>query len=961
MTQTNPFPGLRPFESDEDHLYFGREKAIDELLRRLQSTRFVSVVGTSGSGKSSLVRSGLIPSLQSGFMVTAGSSWRVATTRPGEDPIGHLASALSAPSVLGTDHPELASTSTVLIEATLRRGARGLVDAVRQAWLKPDDNLLVIVDQFEELFRFRRSRDVENSRDESIQFVKLLLEATEQQEFPIYVVLTMRSDFIGDCVEYPGLPEAVNDGQFLVPRLTRDELRSAITGPIAVGGGAIAPRLVLRLLNEIGDDQDQLPVLQHALMRTWDFWARTRQGDAPIDIAEYEAIGTMTAALSLHADEAYEETGSDLGRTIAERLFKALTDTFTDTRGVRRPTSIQELAAICEVPESAVIEVVEIFRRPGRSFLTPPSSVALTSRSIVDVSHESLMRCWTQLIAWAEQERAAAAFYLRLSQAASWFEEGAAGLWRNPELELGRCWREENHPTRAWASRYDDWFDRAIAFLDRSQEESDRLQAEQAWRRKRQLRQAYIAAGVFGVLFAVAGVLAYLAFRESVRATGNLQLAKDAVDQTLSSADIDPARTGADLPEMQAFRRDLLLKARNFYEEFLKQDSSGEELRRDLGYGHIRLGHINRMLGTVDAAAKEYRDAIEQFTSLLSEHQRPEYQQALATSYNWLGETLRVSSPGVSSGAAQAYDTAVRLQEALLTEPVDKAQHQQELARTHYNRGILRATAAVPGNDAFRSAEKDFLDAIGLLAPLTKQTIQPPPALDLARAYNNLGNLLAEDDSRLEEARTLYEQAVGLDEELSRSDSSNRQYKVELATFSDNLASLLVRLGQYEDAQRRNEQALALLDALAIPPLSLAVEHADAHTLRAQILEPASSARSVAEYEEAVQILAQLARDPNARRLALFHVRFGDLLLSLASWSARNHDAGIRPLLSRAMNQYIEVADQTLTDGSAADAQVAIDNVSRALKEMRAEDRATFNQPLQELQDKLTGRKASAR
>src|SRR5258705_13536812 len=97
----NPFPGLRPFEPVEDHLFFGREKETDDLLRRLGSHRFLSVIGTSGCGKSSLIRSGLIPSLHSGMMARAGSSWRVAILRPGEDPIGHLAVALDAPDVLG--------------------------------------------------------------------------------------------------------------------------------------------------------------------------------------------------------------------------------------------------------------------------------------------------------------------------------------------------------------------------------------------------------------------------------------------------------------------------------------------------------------------------------------------------------------------------------------------------------------------------------------------------------------------------------------------------------------------------------------------------------------------------------------------------------------------------------------------------------------------------------------------
>jgi hypothetical protein len=149
-----------------------------------------------------------------------------------------------------------------------------LVAAVKQARLSADDNVLILVDQFEELFRFRRSRQIENSRDEAVAFVKLLLEAARQTPVPIYVVLTMRSDFIGDCMDYPGLPEAINESHYLVPRMTRDALRSVITGPIAVAGGKITPRLVLRLLNDLGDNQDELPLLQHVLMRMWNHWQR---------------------------------------------------------------------------------------------------------------------------------------------------------------------------------------------------------------------------------------------------------------------------------------------------------------------------------------------------------------------------------------------------------------------------------------------------------------------------------------------------------------------------------------------------------------------------------------------------------------------------------------------------------------------------------------------------------------
>ena len=153
ITPINPFPGLRPFEFDESHLFFGRDGQSEQLIAKLGHTRFLAVVGTSGSGKSSLVRAGLLPALLGGFMTAAGSDWRIAVMRPGNDPIGNLAQALNAPGVFGSEFAENAAIQTAVTEATLRRGGLGLVDAVRQTLMPESENLLVVVDQFEEIFR----------------------------------------------------------------------------------------------------------------------------------------------------------------------------------------------------------------------------------------------------------------------------------------------------------------------------------------------------------------------------------------------------------------------------------------------------------------------------------------------------------------------------------------------------------------------------------------------------------------------------------------------------------------------------------------------------------------------------------------------------------------------------------------------------------------------------------------
>ncbi len=247
MTVVNPFPGLRAFEAADSHLFFGRETATDELLKKLRNNRFITVIGTSGSGKSSLVKAGMLPDLHGGYMVSAGSNWRISLLRPGNSPIHALATALIEAGVSGTADQEV-SMQVAISETVLRRGVKGLIEVVKQARMQADSNLLIVVDQFEELFRFIHSSAGTKSKEEAAAFVKLLLEASAQVELPIYVILTMRSEYLGDCTQFRDLPEAINKGQYLIPRMPRDQKRRPITGPVAVGGAKISPSIVQRLL-----------------------------------------------------------------------------------------------------------------------------------------------------------------------------------------------------------------------------------------------------------------------------------------------------------------------------------------------------------------------------------------------------------------------------------------------------------------------------------------------------------------------------------------------------------------------------------------------------------------------------------------------------------------------------------------------------------------------------------------
>lgn len=485
----NPFPGLRPFETDEYRLFFGREGQADELLTRLQRTRFLAVVGTSGSGKSSLIRAGLMPALRGGMMKGAGSGWRIGVMRPGGDPMGNLAVELVRKDVLseaGAGLPE--SEAEAVIEATLRSGSLGILNVARQARLGEHEKLLLVVDQFEELFRFRAAHEG-SSVDVASAFVKLLLEAAQQRELQIYIVLTMRSDFLGDCAQFQGLPEAINDGQYLIPRMTRDERRFAVTGPVGVTRGKISEPLINRLLNDVGDNPDQLPILQHALMRTWEYWQAHRRDGEPLGLEHYQAIGTMSDALSRHADEAFNELPDEKSRKIAELLFKALSDRGADNRETRRPTRLDTICKITGASLQEVITVIDIFRGGGRSFLMPPAGTELRPDSVIDISHESLIRNWERLKQWVNEEGTSVRIYRRVAETAMLHREGSEGLMQDPALSFALDWRDKSHPNAAWGERYHPEFETAMTYLEQSRLAREEKIAAEEQRRNEEIER----------------------------------------------------------------------------------------------------------------------------------------------------------------------------------------------------------------------------------------------------------------------------------------------------------------------------------------------------------------------------------------------------------------------------------------------------------------------------------------
>ncbi len=513
MKYANPFPGLRPFDARDSHLFFGREEVTEELVEKLYNERFIAVIGASGGGKSSLVRAGVLPFLYSSdVMSDTDTRWRVAIFRPGNTPMQALADALCKAGVCGSAR-EASPMQRDAVELVLRTSAAGLVDLACQSGLTSRERLLVVVDQFEDLLRFRRvftHERVEGEATNFVQlmtgqtsgapdddvlamvdrlsdvlkrkgtattgpgeedadlFVRLLLEVMRQEKAPVHVLLTLRSEYLGECTEFRGLFEAIVGGQYLLPPMTREQLSETIVRPAAVSGVSVTSRLLEQVLEDVADDVGQLPVFQHAMMRAWNFWTDDYRGSAALDLQHYEAAGGMAEALSRHADDVFNGLPSDKARRIAEKLFQRLAAKANAQNVMRCPAQVDELSAIVDAPEQEVVDVVDAFRREDRSFLMPPPELPLASDAVVDITHESLIRVWRRLGEWIEQESRSAQIYRRIAETATLYREGRTGLWHKPDLGIALAWRERNKPTFAWAQRYNPGFSSAMDFLDKS-------------------------------------------------------------------------------------------------------------------------------------------------------------------------------------------------------------------------------------------------------------------------------------------------------------------------------------------------------------------------------------------------------------------------------------------------------------------------------------------------------------
>jgi len=416
-----PYLGLDAFHESNQNIFFGRQRLIHELSNKLTEVRFLAVVGSSGSGKSSVVRAGLIPKLRTSATLD-NTVWEYfAPMVPGSNPLENLARLMM---------PQDANTAQVKVESDLyRQDSTHLAQIVSERFHK---NVMVVVDQFEEIFTLCTD-EVARQR-----FVENLINITQAPNAEHRVIITMRADFESNVVRLPDLQAAFEQGTVRITPLTASELREAIEEPAALIGLKFEEGVVNALLNDTLGEPAALPLLQFTLLKLWESRVRNR-----VTWEAYKKLGGGRQALARSADEFYNRLIPEEQMTMRRILLKMV-----------RPGEGLEITSN-RVPRSALYQKSEANDRIDRvlgkliqSHLIRFSDGDIAADEQVEVTHEALLRNWPHLVEWLEEERVRLRQRQRLTAAAEEWQrlgQDPSALWRGTLLEEARLYNDLSH------------------------------------------------------------------------------------------------------------------------------------------------------------------------------------------------------------------------------------------------------------------------------------------------------------------------------------------------------------------------------------------------------------------------------------------------------------------------------------------------------------------------------------
>lgn len=555
-----PFPGLRAYGEQDAEFYVGRQRLKYPLLKKLSEDFFVSVQGANGVGKTSFVNCLVLPELKAGYISGGQKDWKLASLKPGKNPVAALAAALASPDIVrGKGEVKIDPNLSDKFEKILSTQRYGLIDIVEEFGLSRDSNILIYIDQLDELTSY-------SDPNSAAIFIERIVEAANQTAYPIHILTSSRSEVDGEFAIYPRFAELINRNNFLLPQIDRSELMSLFDKITYAGALSFRPALIDHVVEYYKDHPMDVGKFQHALKRTVDE-VKAERGVKTIGPLHLKTIGGLEGSIGLQLEEIFFSLDPSDQETCV-LMFKALTKTsFAGLQQIQRRT-LEKLCELTDRDQESLIRVIKAFapdacqaikvnqssdiqgKLTGLDIIHSPIEDRFTPYTEIQITRDLIVAAWPRLAKWVEEDAADAAIYIEIAESARKKEH----VYQGEKLKSTLAWYGRKDPKAGWALQYHSGFIPAIDFIQSSEKSALReVQIRKAEELSRQQKSARNKKMLAGFILVAIVLIIYSGFETEKAIMANIDAAE--ADSLATASAIQAKKdslAGVDAREMAA-------------------------------------------------------------------------------------------------------------------------------------------------------------------------------------------------------------------------------------------------------------------------------------------------------------------------------------------------------------------------------------------------------------------------